>query len=144
VRTYSRGMARRLGLASALLGEPDLLLLDEPTAGLDPLAAAAVKDLIREIADGGCTVLLCSHLLADVEGLCESVTILDRGRVVAAGAVSDLLEVPDAVEVRVESPPEDLSERFARALEGTEARVVSARPPRRKLEDLFRDLLGSK
>ncbi len=142
VRTYSRGMARKLGLASALLNEPDLLLLDEPTAGLDPLASASVKELIKEIADGGCTVLLCSHLLADVENLCRNVTILDHGRVVAAGAVSDLLEVPDAMEVRIDSPPEDLRERLEKALGGTEATVVAASPPKRRLEDLFRDLLG--
>ncbi len=142
VRTYSRGMARKLGLASALLNEPDLLLLDEPTAGLDPLASASVKELIGEVAAGGCTVLLCSHLLGDVESLCRNVTILDHGRVVAAGAVSDLLEVPDAMEVRVDSPPEDLRERMEKALDGTGATVASASPPKRRLEDLFRDLLG--
>ncbi|MCP3859366.1 MAG: ATP-binding cassette domain-containing protein [Phycisphaeraceae bacterium] len=142
VRTYSRGMARKLGLASALLNEPDLLLLDEPTAGLDPLASASVKKLIGEVAAGGCTVLLCSHLLGDVESLCRNVTILDHGRVVAAGAVSDLLEVPDAMEVRIDAPPEDLRERMEKALDGTGATVVAASPPKRRLEDLFRELLG--
>jgi ABC-2 type transport system ATP-binding protein len=142
VRTYSRGMARRLGLASALLNRPDLLLLDEPTAGLDPLVAASVKELIREVSEGGCSVLLSSHLLGDVESLCESVTMLDRGRIVASGAVRDLVEEPDALEVRLESPPDDVRDRLERALEGSGARVASARPPRRRLEDLFRDLIG--
>jgi ABC-2 type transport system ATP-binding protein len=142
VRTYSRGMARRLGLAQALLNRPDLLLLDEPTAGLDPLAASDVKDLIREAAAGGSTVLLSSHLLGDVEDLCDGVTILEKGRVVVSGPVGDLLEMDDALEVRLENPPPDAEERIVMALEGTTGRVASARPPRRRLEDLFRELLG--
>jgi ABC-2 type transport system ATP-binding protein len=134
-------MARRLGLAQALINEPDLLLLDEPTSGLDPLAARAIKDLIREVAGGGCTVLLSSHLLGDVEDLCEAVTVLESGRVVARGGVAELLEERDALEVRLENPPPDARDRVERALEGTPGRVASARPPRRRLEDLFHDLL---
>ena len=90
-RTYSLGMKQRLGLAYALLGEPELLILDEPTNGMDPVGMAEVRELVRKLGNDGYTVLLSSHLLHEVEEVCDSVAILSRGRLIAQGRVRDLL-----------------------------------------------------
>ena len=89
--TFSLGMKHRLGIAYALLGDPELLLLDEPTNGLDPSGMAEVRGLLRELGDGDRTVLLASHLLNEVEQVCDSVAILSKGSVIAQGAVADLV-----------------------------------------------------
>ena len=91
VSEYSKGMRRRLGLAQALLHDPGLLILDEPTSGLDPAGRRAFKDLIRALADRGRAVLLCSHLLAEVEDVCDRIGIIDHGRLVAEGKLDELL-----------------------------------------------------
>ncbi len=92
VGTYSKGMARRIGLAQALINDPDLLILDEPTTGLDPIGTRQIKDLIIKLAERGKTILLCSHLLADVEDVCDRIAILYGGRVQAEGEVRNLLQ----------------------------------------------------
>ena len=92
VGEFSKGMARRIGLAQALINDPELILLDEPTSGLDPLGTRQVKDLILALAERGKTVVLSSHLLADVEDVCDRVAILYSGEVQAMGSLEDLLE----------------------------------------------------
>ncbi len=92
VGTYSKGMARRIGLAQALINDPDMLILDEPTTGLDPIGTRQIKDVILQLAQRGKTILLCSHLLADVEDVCDRIAILYGGRVQAKGKVKDLLQ----------------------------------------------------
>ena len=99
-RTYSMGMKQRLGLAYALLGDPELLILDEPTNGLDPGGMAEVRELVRSLGSGGRTVLLSSHLLHEVEQVCDSIVILSRGRLVAQGSVAELLRQHGAMKVR--------------------------------------------
>jgi ABC-2 type transport system ATP-binding protein len=94
VSGWSLGMRQRLGIAAALLRRPDVLLLDEPANGLDPQSARALRGLIAELAAGGLTVLLCSHDLAEVDVLCEDVTVLLRGRVAWAGSTSDVRARP--------------------------------------------------
>ena len=91
VRTYSLGMRQRLGIAHALLGRPDVLILDEPVNGLDPAGILWMRELLRDFADGGGTVLLSSHLLREVEAVADDVVILGRGRVLAAGSTRELL-----------------------------------------------------
>ena len=91
VGTFSKGMARRIGLAQALINDPDLLILDEPTTGLDPIGTRQIKDLVLELKKRGKTVLLCSHLLADVEDVCDRIAILYGGKIQAEGHVKDLL-----------------------------------------------------
>jgi ABC-type multidrug transport system ATPase subunit len=86
LREYSKGMARRIGLAQALINDPELILLDEPTTGLDPIGTREMKDLIKSLREQGKTVLLCSHLLADVQDVCDRITILFRGKMHDAGA----------------------------------------------------------
>ena len=99
-RTYSLGMKQRLGLAYALLGDPELLILDEPTNGMDPAGMAEVRELIRKLGNNGYTVLLSSHLLREVEDVCDSVGILSRGRLIAQGRMEELLAGRSAVRIR--------------------------------------------
>jgi len=96
VGTYSKGMLQRIGLAQALVHDPQLVILDEPTAGVDPLGSAAIAEIIRELKRRGKTVLLSSHLLAQIEGLCDRVAILHRGKLVREGRVDDLVQETDA------------------------------------------------
>jgi ABC-2 type transport system ATP-binding protein len=108
VKTYSHGMKQRLGIAQALLGRPDLLILDEPTTGLDPQQMREMRELVRSIAERGATVLLSSHLLGEVEQVCSHAAIVSGGHVVASGTVDELmgsatvvyLEVDDVVRAR--------------------------------------------
>jgi ABC-2 type transport system ATP-binding protein len=93
VKTYSQGMRQRLGLARVLLGRPELLVLDEPTNGLDPQEMRAVRELLRRLSEQGSTVLLSSHLLAEIEQICSHVVVMDKGQLVTAGTVSDLLSM---------------------------------------------------
>ena len=95
VGTFSKGMARRIGLAQALINDPELLILDEPTTGLDPIGTRQIKDLIIELAKRGKTIFLCSHLLADVEDVCNRIAILYGGKVQAEGDVQNLLRHSD-------------------------------------------------
>jgi ABC-2 type transport system ATP-binding protein len=99
VGEFSKGMQRRIGLAQALINDPDLILLDEPTSGLDPIGCREVKDLILALAHRGKTVVLSSHLLADVEDVCDRVVILYGGRVQAMGTLRELLAQPDATRI---------------------------------------------
>src|SRR5689334_17656121 len=100
LREYSKGMARRIGLAQALINNPDLILLDEPTTALDPIGTREMKDLILSLKEQGKTVLLCSHLLADVQDVCDRITILFRGRMQELGHVRDLLQVKDVTQIQ--------------------------------------------
>ncbi len=99
-QTYSLGMKHRLGVAFALLGDPKLLLLDEPTNGLDPAGMAEVRGLIRRLGEGDRTIVLASHLLNEVEQVCDSVGILSKGRLIATGAVRELIGRRDRVRLR--------------------------------------------
>src|SRR5581483_8285248 len=100
LREYSKGMARRIGLAQALINNPDLILLDEPTTGLDPIGTREMKDLILSLKAQGKTVLLCSHLLADVQDVCDRITILFGGKMQTLGQVRDLLQVKDITTIQ--------------------------------------------
>jgi len=99
VGTYSKGMARRIGLAQALINDPELLILDEPTTGLDPIGTRQIKDLILKLAQRGKTVLLCSHLLADVEDVCDRIAILYGGKIQTQGRVGELLQQTHKIQI---------------------------------------------
>ncbi len=99
VGEFSKGMQRRIGLAQALINDPDLVILDEPTSGLDPIGCREIKDLILALADRGKTVILSSHLLSDVEDVCDRVVIYYGGRVQAAGTLKELLKEPDTIQI---------------------------------------------
>src|SRR5437879_2600801 len=107
VGEFSKGMQRRIGLAQALINDPDLVLLDEPTSGLDPIGCREVKDLIVALARRGKTVILSSHLLADVEDVCDRVVIYYGGKIQAMGTLKDLLAKPDAIRITTPALPRE-------------------------------------
>ena len=141
VGDFSKGMARRVGLAQALINDPDLLILDEPTSGLDPLGCRQMKDLLRALANRGKTIVLTSHLLADVEDVCDRVAILYNGRPCAEGAIADLLE--ERRRIRITMPADD-DAAVARVLEAARA-AFGADPqtdhPRKDLETFFLEVI---
>lgn len=105
---YSRGMVQRIGIAQALLGNPDLLVLDEPTSGLDPAGRKEVRDLILTLKGEGKTIFLSSHILAEVEQICDRVIIIDRGHLVRAGALQEMLAEGNRVEISTDQLPVEL------------------------------------
>jgi ABC-2 type transport system ATP-binding protein len=137
VGTYSKGMLQRIGLAQALVHDPQLVILDEPTAGVDPLGSAAIAEIIRELKRRGKTVLVSSHLLAQIEGLCDRVAILHRGKLVREGRVDDLVQEENA-ESRV---VQGLSAEGRAAVEKTIAeqggQLCRVEKPRLSLDSLF-------
>src|SRR5437879_1509226 len=105
LREYSKGMQRRIGLAQALINEPELILLDEPTSGLDPIGTAEIKELIRELREQGKTIVLSGHLLADMQDICDRIAILHRGELKELGKVSDLPTVQDITQIKARDVP---------------------------------------
>ncbi len=100
LREYSKGMQRRIGLAQALINNPELILLDEPTSGLDPIGTSEIKHLIRDLREQGKTIVLSGHLLADMQDICDRIAILHRGELKEIGRVSDLLTVQDVTQIK--------------------------------------------
>ncbi|MFQ5490194.1 MAG: ATP-binding cassette domain-containing protein [Phycisphaerae bacterium] len=138
VGEYSKGMARRIGLAQALINDPELLILDEPTSGLDPIGTRQIKDVIRDLGRRGKTVLLSSHLLADVEDVCDRVTILYGGRERAAGPTDELLLQQDYTQITTERlSPEAIAKVRTMIAELTDKRVVEVSAPTEPLESFF-------
>jgi ABC-2 type transport system ATP-binding protein len=137
VGEYSKGMQRRIGLAQALINDPDLLILDEPTSGLDPIGTRQFKDLISTLAERGKTVLLSSHLLADVEDVCDRVCILYGGRKQREGEVQELLAHRERTQITTDYLDEDAIAAVKQALSGVAAGDVNVSHPQKKLESLF-------
>jgi ABC-2 type transport system ATP-binding protein len=137
VGEFSKGMARRVGLAQALVNNPDLLILDEPTSGLDPVACREVKDLVRLLARAGKTILMTSHLLADVEDVADRVVILHGGVLQAEGRVADLLRRADAVRFQVEGLSAETAAAIRRELEARTGAPVTLDHPAMDLETYF-------
>jgi len=137
VGEFSKGMARRIGLAQALLNDPQLLILDEPTSGLDPIGCRQVKDLMRALTRRGKTILLSSHLLADVEDVCDRVAILYNGRIRAQGRVSELLEKREAVSLTLPSLPPDKMKRILALAREQLGRDPDVEHPSLSLEEFF-------
>jgi len=107
---YSRGMVQRVGIAQSLLGDPDLLVLDEPTSGLDPAGRKEVRELLLALKAEGKTIFLSSHILSEIEDVCDRVIIINHGRVVRAGPLREMLDTPDRVEIVVDRMPEALEQ----------------------------------
>lgn len=136
VGTFSKGMARRIGLAQALINDPELLILDEPTTGLDPIGTRQIKDLILRLAQRGKTVLLCSHLLADVEDVCDRISILYGGKIQAEGKVRELLQQTGKRQITTGAISDTAVEKIKQIVqqEDTDCEVTS---PMDKLETFF-------
>ena len=142
VGEYSKGMSRRLGLAQALINDPELLILDEPTSGLDPIGTRQVKDLLLELGRRGTTILLSSHLLADVEDVCDRMVILYGGRIHAEGATNELLADSDRTVISTSALDEDAIHEVESTLRRRGLAIDSVERPRQRLEDLFMGIVN--
>jgi ABC-2 type transport system ATP-binding protein len=142
VGEYSKGMQRRIGLAQALINDPDLVILDEPTAGLDPIGCREVKDLIRALARRGKTVILSSHLLSDVEDVCDRVVIYYGGKIQAMGTLQELLAKPDTVRITTPLLPRETMERVLETIRRDVSEdKVRIDTPTQNLESYFLDVV---
>ncbi len=155
VKSFSRGMQQRIGLAQAMINDPDLLVLDEPTSALDPLSRIAVREMFVAARSAGKTIFLSSHMLSEIEQVCDRVAILRRGKVVRIGTIKELLEESDRFEIRAKGvkasdfPGSTASGEIVIVVPRSEQRltleriwaaggeVESLSPQRRSLEDLF-------
>jgi ABC-2 type transport system ATP-binding protein len=139
VGTYSKGMLQRIGLAQALVHDPRLLILDEPTAGVDPVGSAAISRLILELKARGKTVLITSHLLGQIEDICDRVAILDQGRLILEGSMADLVGQKDRQALVVEALPEAELAELRGWLEARGRKLESVETPRDRLDRIFLD-----
>jgi ABC-2 type transport system ATP-binding protein len=137
--TYSKGMLQRIGLAQALVNDPKVLVLDEPTAGVDPIGSRDIRDLILQLKARGITILLSSHLLAQAEEICDRVGILAHGRLVREGRLLDLITVGDRTEVVLENASDALIQEIEAAAARSNARFVARRKSTTSLENVFLD-----
>ena len=137
LKEYSKGMTRRIGLAQALINDPDLVLLDEPTSGLDPLGTREMKDMILDLKNQGKTVVMCSHLLADVQDVCDRIAILYQGDLKELGRVDDLLQVTSETQVTARGLNKEAEEEIRALIEKHGGELVGIENPRTTLEDLF-------
>ena len=141
VGEYSKGMQRRIGLAQALINDPQLLILDEPTTGLDPIGSRQIKDLIIKLCQAGKTILLCSHLLSDVEDVCHRVSIMFGGKVRAYGTVDELLTRQDQTTVQTSRLDEQQIEDLKTYLAAKGRPIEKIEHPRQRLESLFLEIV---
>ncbi len=141
LKEYSKGMTRRIGLAQALINDPELIVLDEPTTGLDPIGTREMKDLIIRLKEQGKTVLMCSHLLADVQDVCDRIAILYQGEMKELGRVDSLLKVRDVTEIRAKnlSPAAEAEIRNVISRHGGETNYYGN--PTTTLEELFLQII---
>ena len=137
VGTYSKGMLQRIGLAQSLVHDPDLVILDEPTAGVDPLGSAAIAEIVRELKHRGKTILLSSHLLAQIEGLCDRVAILHRGKLIREGRIEELVEEDDTDSLVVQGLSRKGRIAVENAIKAQGGRLTRVEKPRLSLDAYF-------
>jgi ABC-2 type transport system ATP-binding protein len=141
VGEFSKGMQRRVGLAQSLINDPQLLILDEPTSGMDPVGARQIKDLIADLGRRGKTVLLCTHQLSDVEDLCDRVAIMFGGRVRAEGTCDELLKQEDLTTIRTAALPAAVVAEVRSLLARHGIEGIDIERPRRRMESLFLEIV---
>jgi ABC-2 type transport system ATP-binding protein len=134
---YSKGMLQRIGLAQAMVQEPRLLVLDEPTAGVDPAGSREIRDLILDFKKRGITVLLCSHLLGQVQEICDRIGILHQGVLVREGQLGELISIENQTELILENASPELLAEVQAAVARSKARIVEQRKPQTTLERYF-------
>ncbi len=141
LKEYSKGMTRRIGLAQALINDPELIVLDEPTTGLDPIGTREMKDLIVRLKEEGKTVLMCSHLLADVQDVCDRIGILYQGEMKELGRVESLLKVRDVTEVLAKNLTPAAQDEIREVVARNGGELISIGNPTTTLEDLFLQII---
>ena len=141
LKEYSKGMTRRIGLAQALINDPDLIILDEPTTGLDPIGTREMKDLIIRLREEGKTVLMCSHLLADVQDVCDRIAILYQGELKELGRVDTLLQVRDVTQLRASGLSPAAEADLKAVVEKHGGELLAIDNPRTTLEELFLNIV---
>src|SRR4030088_1747370 len=137
LKEYSKGMTRRIGLAQALINDPEVIQLAEPTSGLDPIGTREMKDLILKLKAEGKTVLMSSHLLADVQDVCDRIAILHQGELKELGRVDSLLKVRDVTQIRASALSEEAKAEIRSVIERHHGSIMSMENPTTTLEDLF-------
>jgi ABC-2 type transport system ATP-binding protein len=137
---FSKGMLQRIGLAQALIQDPGLVVLDEPTAGVDPAGSHQIRDLILDLKKRGKTVLLTSHLLEQVQEICDRVGIMARGEMIREGSLDDLVRVKNQTEFVIENASPELAAQIQNLVAQSPARLVATRQPERSLESVFLEL----
>lgn len=137
---FSKGMLQRIGLAQALIQDPKLVVLDEPTAGVDPAGSHQIRDLILDLKRRGKTVLVTSHLLEQVQEICDRVGIMARGEMIREGPLEELVSVQNQTEFVIENAPPEIRDQIESLLENSGAKLVSTRQPQRSLESVFLEL----
>ncbi len=142
VGTYSKGMLQRIGLAQALVHDPKLVILDEPTAGVDPVGSAEISALILKLKDQGKTIILCSHLLGQVEDICDRIAILNRGELILEGELKDLVSKKDLKSILVQNYRDDFNDELSGWLRAREARMVGVEQPQYSLDRVFLEHVG--
>ncbi len=138
---YSKGMTLRIGLAQALINDPELIILDEPTTGLDPIGTREMKDLILKFKDEGKTVVMCSHLLADVQDVCDRIGILYQGELKELGRVDSLLTVREVTEIRAARLNDQARSEIEEVIRRHNGELISIGNPTTSLEELFLDII---
>ena len=141
LREYSKGMTRRIGLAQALINDPELIILDEPTTGLDPIGCREMKDLILDLKRQGKTVLMCSHLLADVQDVCDRIAVLHQGELKELGRVDGLLKVRDVTELRASGLSDECKTELAAVVAKHGGKLIGLDNPTTTLEELFLEIV---
>jgi ABC-2 type transport system ATP-binding protein len=141
LKEYSKGMTRRIGVAQALINDPELVVLDEPTSGLDPIGTREMKDLILDLKRRGKTVIMSSHLLADVEDVCDRIAVLHQGELKELGRVEDLLRVTDVTQIRARDLSPAAAAEVRAVLERHGASGIEIGNPTTTLEDLFLEVV---
>jgi ABC-2 type transport system ATP-binding protein len=141
LREYSKGMTRRIGVAQALINDPELVLLDEPTSGLDPIGTREMKDLIIDLKRRGKTVIMCSHLLADVEDVCDRIAVLHQGELKELGRVEELLTVTGVTQFRARGLSQEACEEVRAVLARHGGSEIEVGHPTTTLEDLFLEVV---
>ncbi|MCX7426015.1 MAG: ABC transporter ATP-binding protein [Planctomycetia bacterium] len=141
LREYSKGMTRRIGLAQALINDPELILLDEPTTGLDPLGTRDMKQMILDLRDRGKTIVMCSHQLDDVQDVCDRIAILYEGELKELGRVDSLLKVHDVTEIHAKKVSDETQRQIKQLIERDGGELVSMGNPTITLERLFLDII---
>jgi len=141
LKEYSKGMTRRIGLAQALINDPDLIMLDEPTTGLDPIGTRDMKDLILDLRRKGKTVLLCSHLLPDIQDVCDRIAILHEGELKELGRIDTLLTVRGETLIHTKGLSPEAEREIRAVIDRDNAKLLSIEHPTTTLEELFLNIV---